>query len=173
MATAYSSSLHQAGVPATVDDPVSERNRQTIHAMIDGFAKQDIDGIMALIADDAVYCDILGVGPRGDEYHGKAAIRDAFTRQFAMAGPHTYVGATIIVMGNTAFASWTMVLGDGDDQSAPRFEGIDEILLDAAGQVVLKKAWLKGQPRLRWTLMRRNPVAGLRHLRYVLRTFGQ
>jgi ketosteroid isomerase-like protein len=173
MATAYSSSLHQSGAQAAADDPVSERNRRTIQGMVDGFAKQDIDAIMALIADDAVFCDILGDGPRGDEYHGKAAIRYAFTRQFAMVGPHTYVGANIMVKGDTAFASWTMVLGDAGDPAAPRFEGIDEFVLDSVGQVVLKKAWLKGQPRLRRTLMRRNPAAALRNLRYVLRTLGR
>lgn len=173
MATAYPSSLPQSGAQALADDPVSERNRRTIQGMVDGFAKQDIDAIMALIADEAVYCDILGDGPRGDEYHGKAAIRDAFTRQFAMAGPHTYVGANIMVEVDTAFASWTMVLGDAGDPAAPRFEGIDEFVLDAAGQIVLKKAWLKGQPRLRRTLMRRNPAAALRNLRYVLRTLGR
>lgn len=173
MATVYSGSPFQSGMQANADDPVSERNHRTIQGMVDGFAKQDSDGIMALIANDAVYCDILGDAPRGDEYHGKAAIRNAFTRQFAMAGPHTYVGANIMVKGDTAFASWTMVLGDADDHSAPRFEGIDEFLLDAAGQVVLKKAWLKGQPRLRRALMRRNPATVLRHLGYVLRTLGQ
>ena len=173
MATAYSRPPLQSGMQAIVDDPVSERNRQTIQAMVDGFAKQNIDGIMTLIADDAVYCDILGDDPRGDEYHGKAAIRGAFTRQFAMAGPHTYVGANIMVKGDIAFASWTMVLGEADDPSSPRFEGIDEFLLDASGQVILKKAWLKGQPRLRRVLMRRNPAAALRHLRYVLRTLGR
>lgn len=173
MATAYSSSPRQSGMLAIADDPVSERNRQTIQGMVDGFARQDIDAIMALIAADAVYCDILGDGARGDEYHGKAAIRDAFARQFAMAGPHTYVGANIMVKGDIAFASWTMVLGEAGDPAAPRFEGIDEFLLDAAGQIVLKKAWLKGQPRLRRTLMRRNPAAALRHWRYVFRTLGR
>ncbi|MBH5321330.1 nuclear transport factor 2 family protein [Aurantiacibacter sediminis] len=169
MARTDRSSLQQSGRPVTAEDSGGQGSRQTIERMIEGFAKQDIDSIMALIADDAVYCDVLGEGPRGDEYHGKEAIRGAFIRQFAMAGPHTYVGASILLNDDAAFASWTMVLGEASDPTAPRFEGIDEFRLNAGGQVTLKKAWLKGQPRLRRLLMRRNPGALLRHWRYVLR----
>ena len=141
--------------------------------MVDDFAQQDIEGIMLLMAEDAVYCDILGNGARCDEYRGKAAIRGAFVRQFEMAGLHTYVGSKIMVEGNLAFASWILVLGDAADPSSPKFEGIDEFALDSSGQVVLKKAWLRGQPRLWRSLIRHNPTAAFRYIGYVLRTFGR
>jgi ketosteroid isomerase-like protein len=148
-------------------------NRRTVQAMVDHFAVQDINGIMSLIADTAVFYDILGHGARGDEYRGKAAIRQAFTRQFDLAGKHSYLNAKIMVEGDDAFASWTMVIGDKADPEAPRFEGIDEFAFNAEGQIILKKAWLKGQPRLRRTLLAQNPTALFRHFGYSLRSWGR
>lgn len=172
MATAYSKQADAPRMRAIAAEPAQERNRRTIQGMVDGFAKQDIDAIMALIADDAVYCDILGKGKSGDEYRGKDAIRNAFARQFELAGAHSYADAKIMVDGDLAFASWTMVIGDPADPLAPRFEGIDEFVFNSAGQIVLKKAWLKGQPRLRRALMLHNPTAVFRHFRYSLRSLG-
>ena len=146
----------------------NQRNRQTVEAMVDGFASQDLDGIMTLIADDAVYCDIVGKGTRGDEYSGKNAIRRAFARQFDLGGKHTYLNPKIIVEGECAFASWTMVIGDPADPKAPRFEGIDEFSFNAQGQIKLKKAWLKGQPRLKRVVLWNNPAAVIRNFRYLL-----
>jgi ketosteroid isomerase-like protein len=172
MAIAHSRLADPSPMQAIASNSVDERNRRTIQGMVDGFAQQDIDGIMALIADDAVYCDILGKGRRGDEYVGKNAIRTAFARQFDLAGTHSYTDAKIVVDGNLAFASWMLVIGDPADPAGPRFEGIDEFVLNAEGQVVLKKAWLKGQPRLRRSLMAHNPTAVFRHFRYTLRSLG-
>ena len=84
-------------VPA---DWKKNRNRQTIQGLVDGFATQGIEGIMALFADDAVYCDVLGKGLRGDEYHGKTAIRQAILRQFDLSGQHTFVDPKIMVEGD-------------------------------------------------------------------------
>jgi ketosteroid isomerase-like protein len=149
------------------------RNRRTIQGMVDGYATQDIDAIMALFADDAVFCDVLGNGVRGDEYHGKAAIRHAVARQLDLCGQHTYVDAKIMVEGDVAFASWTLVLGDPGNPKAARFEGIDEFALDANGQVTTKKAWLKGQPRLRRKLLAHNPGALFRHPGSLLKSLGR
>ena len=151
-------------------EQAADRNRRTIQGLVGGYATQDIDAIMALFANDAVYCDILGNSVRGDEYHGKAAIRQAVARQFDLSGRHTYVDAKIMVESDVAFASWTMVLGDPGNPKAARFEGIDEFAFDANGQVTMKKAWLKGQPRLRRELLAHNPAALFRHLGYLLKS---
>lgn len=154
-------------------EQVAGRNRRTIQELVDGYATQDIDAIMSLFANDAVYCDILGNSVRGDEYRGKAAIRHAVARQFDLSGRHTYVDARIMVEGDSAFASWTMVLGDPGNPKAARFEGIDEFAFDKNGQVTMKKAWLKGQVRLRRELLAHNPAALFRHLGYLLKSLGR
>ena len=118
--------------PAALETSTA-RNLRTVQGMVDGFAAQDIKGVMALMADGAVYCDILGDGVRGVEYSGKAAIREAFSRQFELAGRHTYVDARIMAEEDLGFASWTMVLGDPDDIKAARFEGIDLFVFDGEG----------------------------------------
>lgn len=168
MATASSRLADPPAARAIDAEPHDQRNRRTVQRMVDGFARQDIDGIMALIADDAVFCDILGKGTCGDEYRGKDAIRSAFVRQFDLAGRHSYLDPNIMVEGECAFASWTMVIGDPANPEAPKFEGIDEFAFNAEGQITLKKAWLKGQPRLRRALLAHNPAALVRHLRYSL-----
>jgi len=151
----------------------SQRYRRTIQSLVDGYARQDVDGILSLFADDAVYCDILGSGVRGDEYHGKTAIRRAVVRQFDLGGRHSYVNPRIMVEGHSALASWTLVAGDPADPKAARFEGIDEFILNEDARVTLKKAWLKGQPRLRREVLKRNPAAVVRHLGYTLRSWGR
>lgn len=168
MATASPILPEYEATRAIVAQRNTNRNCQTIEAMVDGFARQDIDSIMALIADDAVYCDILGKGTRGDEYCGKNAIRRAFARQFDLGGRHIYLNPKIIVEGECAFASWTMVIGDPADSKAPRFEGIDEFVFNAQGQITLKKAWLKGHSRLRRVMLGHNPSALIRNFHYVL-----
>jgi ketosteroid isomerase-like protein len=147
-----------SSVPAnSKDDDLSARCRITIMKLVEGFAVQDIDTIMDQFAETAVYCDVLGEGARGDEYRGKEAIRAAFVRGFALVGPHTYEKPTVVANGHVCFASWTLVLGDAADPSAPRFEGADHFELDEQARVLLKKAWLKGQPRLARTLINAQP----------------
>lgn len=144
--------------------------RQTIQGMVDGFACQDIDKVMLLVAEDAIYCDVLGGPPDGDIYRGKKDIRSAFQRQFDMCGPHTFVNAKILVEGQLAFASWTMVVGDLEDSKALRLDGIDEFTLDEQGLVLVKKAWLKGHAKLRNYLILHRPQAVLSQLGYALRS---
>lgn len=146
------------------------RSSQTIKNLVAAYAAQDLESIMSLFADDAVFCDVIGRGVRGDEYHGKAEIRKAIARQIAMTGQHTYLEGTVMAEGNSAFASWTMILDPFRENTRHKFEGIDQFALNDAGLVVLKKAWLKGQPRLKRTLLLKQPSAMVRYLGYTLRS---
>lgn len=163
--------VHQ---PIETPDSIADCNIEqchfaTITQLVQAFAVQDIDHIMSLFAEQSRYCDIRGNGQHGIELKGKQAIEQFFTKQFNLLGDHTYESPKIVVAGNTAFASWTLVLGKTDDRGAPRFDGIDHFALNADSEVTLKRAWLKGQPRLRrWTMLRR-PTAIMRNLDYVFR----
>jgi len=130
--------------PPSVFDP-TDRCRQTAAQLVEAFAVQDIDKIMGLFADASTYCDIAGDGPRGDEYVGKAEIRGAFLQGFELLGDHTYEAVSVVAEGTTAFASWVLILGRADDPSALRFDGADHFEMNEEAQVVLKKAWIKGQ----------------------------
>jgi len=152
----------------TPPDSLAQRCHDTISRMVVAFSVQDIETIMNLFADGATYCDVRGEGARGGEYHGKPAIRKAFVRQFQLMGRHTYESSTIVANEQTAFASWTLVLGDENGVEAAKFDGADHFELDGDARVVLKKAWLKGQTRLAKTVLVRNPLQVLRYPAYAL-----
>jgi uncharacterized protein (TIGR02246 family) len=58
-----------------------DRDHAALEALVirftDAFNREDLDGVMALMADDAIYDEFTGVRNRG-----KAAIRAAFEPQF-------------------------------------------------------------------------------------------
>jgi ketosteroid isomerase-like protein len=161
-----------ASVHPLKQESFEARNRRTIEALVSGYATQDIGAIMPHFSEDAVYCDILGKGRRGDEYHGKPAIERAIKRQFEIGGIHTYTNSKIVVAGPLAFASWTLQLGDPGEPSCAHFEGIDEFELNELSQVTVKKAWLKGQVRLRSETLKRNPLALFRHVGFALHSLA-
>lgn len=123
---------------------LTDRCRQTAADLVAAFAAQDIDTIMSFFAEESTYCDVDGVGQRGDEYHGKDDIRSAFLKGFDRLGEHTYEAVAVAAEGTTAFASWVLILGRADDPSALRFDGADHFEMDNNAQVVLKKGWVKG-----------------------------
>ncbi len=131
--------------PTQSDSDLTDRCRQTAMQLVEAFAVQDIEKIMSLFAEESTYCDVAGDGPRGDEYVGKAEIRQAFLQGFEMLGDHTYEALSVVADGTTAFASWVLILGQANDPSARRFDGADHFEMDENAQVVLKKGWVKGQ----------------------------
>lgn len=144
--------VHQLIVDQTPDREAI--NRRTIKRMVDGFMRHDLDEIMRLFADDSVYEDILGSGPRGKVYKGKKRIREAFRRQFALLPEHTYEDPIIIVNGDQAHANWTLVMGDARQPDRQyRVRGCDYFELEK-GTVTLKSAWLKNHQATRFAVLR-------------------
>ena len=50
----------------------------------DRFNARDIDGVLAALADDVIWAN----GMDGGYVHGRAAVRDYWTRQWAVVSPH-------------------------------------------------------------------------------------
>lgn len=149
--------------------PCRERNMETISDLVHGFATQDIDRIMGHFAEDALYYDIMGRGWQGTEMRGKAAIRAAFIRQFAIAGRHTYAASNLLADETKGFASWTLILGDPSDSKSTKYAGIDEFIFDQQGLVASKRAWLKSVPALARNIIWNNPVGLIPQLRYLVK----
>lgn len=139
-----------------------------ISDLVDAFAVQDLDRIMAHFAEGAVFADIIGRGQSGALYRGKGAIAQAFSRQFDLLGEHTYVDACISTSGHKGFAAWTLAVGRHEEGQCDLFDGIDYFTFDNQGQVLSKQAWLKDHGRLQRTIIRRNFPAVLKHARYSL-----
>ena len=63
---------------------MTDSEDQIIRRLYDHFNDRDIDGVLAVLADDAAWAN----GMDGGHVHGHAALRDYWTRQWAVVSPH-------------------------------------------------------------------------------------
>ena len=99
----------------------------------DAFNREDLDGVMAFIAEDAVYDQFNGA-----RAEGKAAIREAFVPQFrGDFGTMRFLTEDLFVDATTgkAMISWTCTLEAGELKRGWR--GLD--LLYFEGRLVKEK----------------------------------
>ena len=61
-----------------------DSNTDVLKRMYDGFNKRDIDGVLAALADDVAWAN----GMDGGHVHGRAAVRNYWTGQWAVVSPH-------------------------------------------------------------------------------------
>ncbi len=57
---------------------------KVLKRIYDRFNARDIDGVLAALADDVAWAN----GMDGGHVHGRAAVREYWTRQWAMVDPH-------------------------------------------------------------------------------------
>jgi ketosteroid isomerase-like protein len=99
----------------------------------DAFNREDLDGVMAFLADDAIYDQFNGV-----RAEGKAAIREAFTPQFrGDYGTMRFVTEDLFVdaAAGKAMISWMCTLEAGGIKRGWR--GLDLLCFD--GRLVKEK----------------------------------
>jgi len=73
-----------------------DRNTATLQDMYAAFNARDIDRVLAALADDVAWAN----GMEGGHAHGLAAVRDYWTRQWALVSPHVRpVGFTTLPDG--------------------------------------------------------------------------
>ncbi|MDE1992764.1 MAG: nuclear transport factor 2 family protein [Rhizobiaceae bacterium] len=63
---------------------MSEQDTQLIKLIYDRFNARDIDGVLATLTDDVAWAN----GMEGGHVHGHEAVRDYWTRQWAVISPH-------------------------------------------------------------------------------------
>ena len=63
---------------------MSENDIQTIRRIYGCFNARDIDGVLAVLTDDVAWAN----GMDGGHVHGVQAVRDYWTRQWALVSPH-------------------------------------------------------------------------------------
>ena len=59
-------------------------NMDVLKRMYDRFNARDIDGVLAALADDVAWAN----GMDGGHVHGREAVREYWTRQWAIVSPH-------------------------------------------------------------------------------------
>jgi ketosteroid isomerase-like protein len=57
---------------------------EVLRRIYDRFNARDIDGVLAVLADDVVWAN----GMDGGHVHGREAVREYWARQWAMVSPH-------------------------------------------------------------------------------------
>ncbi len=61
-----------------------DRDIQTLERLYDRFNARDIDAVLTELSDDVAWAN----GMDGGHVHGREALRDYWTRQWAMVSPH-------------------------------------------------------------------------------------
>jgi hypothetical protein len=120
------------------------QGHQIVKKMVQGYSCQDLNAIMPMFDDNAVYRDMVGSNEYGNTLYGVAAIRKHFTFYFKYLMPsHHYEDAIIIGECNRICASWTLVFGtDLVESKQHRVRGCDFFLIED-GKVIEKCAFLK------------------------------
>lgn len=111
----------------------------------DAFNREDLDGVMSFMAEDAVYDEF-----DGNRAEGQAAIRKAFEPQFAgKFGTMRFRQEDLILDPATrsAMISWTCTM-----ETPERFggwRGLDLLFFNDAGEVARKETYAKTKkPRM-------------------------
>ena len=121
----------------------SASNRDVIEGMVSAFSQQDIDKVMDLFSEEAVYYDVHGGSVSGKRYRGRG-VRLFNQRLFHRLPPHSYEDVIILVDGDQAHASWTLVIELPMVGKTLKIRGCDYFELQQ-GKVTLKSAWLKSK----------------------------
>jgi ketosteroid isomerase-like protein len=63
---------------------MSKNNVEMVKRIYHSFNARDIDGVLAVLSDDVAWAN----GMDGGHVHGRDAVRDYWTRQWAVVSPH-------------------------------------------------------------------------------------
>ena len=81
---------------------------RTLKAITTAFDRQDLDGIMAHFADDAVFESPRGPDPWGTRFVGAAQVREAFAGRFSGIPDIRYQDDAHFVGGDRGASEWTL-----------------------------------------------------------------
>lgn len=84
-------------------------NLATLARMADGFARKDVDAILACFTEDGVFETTQGPEPWGQRFEGQAAIRGSIEEVFRTLPDVRFEGAERWVAGDRGVAEWTCV----------------------------------------------------------------
>jgi steroid delta-isomerase-like uncharacterized protein len=79
-----------------------------LQAIADAFNQHDLDAIMDLFADDAVFESPRGPDPWGRRFEGKAAVREGLAARFAGIPDVHYGDDDHFVAGDRGASEWTL-----------------------------------------------------------------
>ena len=114
---------------------------ELLKELLAAFNRHDLDAIMEFFADECVLYMPRGVGPRGDSYVGKAAVRAGLATRFAGI-PDVHYGEDVHWVGELhGVSEWTLT-GTSTRGEAIRVRGLD-LLEFSNGKIVRKDSFWK------------------------------
>ncbi len=90
-------------------DSLELRNMQTMETLAKGFATRNVELILSMFADDAVFETASGPDPWGQRLVGHQQIRQAVERMFAWMPDMQLIDSRRTVSGDTGTADWTCI----------------------------------------------------------------
>ena len=115
-----------------------------LQAIAKAFDEHDLDGIMAHVADDAVFEGPRGTDPWGTRFVGAAAVREAFAARFAGIPDVRYQQDEHFVDGDRGASAWTLS-GTTTDGERIEVRGCD-LWTFRDGKVLKKDSFWKIRP---------------------------
>ena len=111
-----------------------------LKAITTAFDEHDLDGIMAHLADDAVFEGPRGTEPWGTRFVGAEAIRGAFAARFSGIPDIRYQEDDHVVDGDRGASEWTL---SGTTTDGQRIEVRCDLWTFRDGAVVKKDSFWK------------------------------
>lgn len=110
--------------------------RDVIERFDAAFGAHDVDAVMALMTEDAVF-ESTAPAPDGVRYEGQAAVREAWVAFFAAAPSARFTTEELLIAGDRGVVRWRF------DWGAGHVRGID-VLRVRDGKVAEKLSYVKG-----------------------------
>jgi ketosteroid isomerase-like protein len=106
------------------------------------FNSRDVESIVALFAEDGVFCLSRGPEPVGRTLAGKAAIRKALADRFVQIPDMRWENEEYILAGDRAISIWT-VRGKSADGEDLNYQGCDIYTFNKEGKIGHKNTFWK------------------------------
>lgn len=120
-------------------DDTTSATIQTVEQFNDAFNRHDVDAVMALMTDDAVFESTNP--PDGERHQGAAAVRAAWEAFFVASPDARFDAEEVIGAGDRCVVRWRYTWTEGDRPRHVR--GVD-VLRVRDGKVAEKLAYVKG-----------------------------
>jgi ketosteroid isomerase-like protein len=114
---------------------------ETLEAIADAFNRHDLDAIMSLFAEDAVFESPKGPDAWGRRFVGRDQVREGLAARFAGIPDVHYGDGVHWVSGDRGVSEWTLT-GTTTDGDQLRLRGCD-LWTFRDGQVVKKDSYWK------------------------------
>jgi taurine dehydrogenase small subunit len=117
---------------------------EDLAATFDAFNRHDVDAVMKVFADDAVFYTVGGAEVYGTKVEGKDAIAAAFSAVWAGMKDAHWDHHSHFVHGDRAVSEWTFT-GTNAEGKRVEAQGAD-LFTVRDGKIIVKQAFRKDRP---------------------------